>query len=165
MKVFAHLLRADRAGLAFAATCIVLACLPVKTIAAPLDKAACAKLAAEMQNMKALDIDKLMEKGPAWAASHLPPAELSLIRQYIDLDEQMRFRCAAPGSLVHLKHIEEDGEEAAAANPQDSAEADAKKDQAGDGEEEEAPAAPEKRKAAKAPKPKARKGPGAPATR
>src|SRR5262249_53534701 len=142
-----------------------LACLPVRAIAAPLDKAACTKLAAEMQNMKALDIDKLMEKGPAWAASHLPPAELSLIRQYIDLDEQMRFRCAAPGSLVHLKHIEEDGDEAGGANPQDSADADAKKDQAGDGEEEEAPAAPEKRKAAKAPKAKAPKNGSAPASR
>src|SRR5215472_2900456 len=113
MKIFALLLRADRGGLAFAA--------------------ACAKLAADMQNMKALDIDKLMEKGPAWAASHLPAADLSLIRQYIDLDEQMRFRCAAPGSLVHLKHIEEDDEEAARNNAAESAEAGTKKDQSGDG--------------------------------
>jgi hypothetical protein len=165
MKIFAHLLRVDRGGLALAAACAVLACLPARSIAVPLDKAACAKLAAEMQNMKALDIDKLMEKGPAWAASHLPPAELSLIRQYIDLDEQMRFRCAAPGSLVHLKHIEEDGEEASGANTQESAEADAKKDQSGDGEEEDAPAAPEKRKAAKTPKAKTRKGGSAPASR
>src|SRR5215472_8069307 len=108
MKIFALLLRADRGGLAFAA--------------------ACAKLAADMQNMKALEIDKLMEKGPAWAASHLPAADLSLIRQYIDLDEQMRFRCSAPGSLVHLKHIDEDDEEAAGS--------DAKKGQSGDGEEQ-----------------------------
>jgi hypothetical protein len=163
MKIFAFLLRVDRGGLAFAAACAALACLPLRTMAAPLDKAACARLALDMQNMKALEIDKLMEKGPAWAASHLPAADLSLIRQYIDLDEQMRFRCAAPGSLVHLKHIEDDGEEAGSG--QDSAEADAKKDQSGDGEEEAAPAAQEKRKAAKAPKAKAPKEGSAPAGR
>jgi hypothetical protein len=164
MKIFASLLRADRGGLAFAAVLSVLVLSPPRTAAAPLDKAACAKLAVDMQNMKALDIDKLMEKGPAWAASHLPAADLSLIRQYIDLDEQMRFRCAAPGSLVHLKHIEEDDEEAARNNAQAAAEADAKKDQSGDGEPE-APAATDKRKAAKLPKAKAPKEGTAPAAR
>jgi hypothetical protein len=164
MKNFALLLRAGWGGLAFAAAFAVLPILPLRTIAAPLDKATCAKLAVDMQNMKALEIDKLMEKGPAWAASHLPAADLSLIRQYIDLDEQMRFRCAAPGSLVHLKHIEEDDEEAARNNAQDSAESGVKKDQTGDGEQE-APAAAEKRKAAKAPKAKAPKAENTPASR
>jgi hypothetical protein len=164
MRLFALLLRADRGGLAFAAAA-VLAFLSLKAIGAPLDKSACAKLAVDMQNMKALDIDKLMEKGPAWAASHLPAAELSLIRQYIDLDEQMRFRCAAPGSLVHLKHLDEEDEEGAGRNnATESAEADAKKDQSGDGEQD-APAAAEKRKAAKAPKAKAPKQGSAPASR
>jgi hypothetical protein len=164
MKNFALLLRAGRGGLAFAAGFAVLPFLPLRTIAAPLDKAACAKLAMDMQNMKALEIDKLMEKGPAWAASHLPAADLSLIRQYIDLDEQMRFRCAAPGSLVHLKHIEEDDEEAARNNAEAAAEADAKKDQSGDGEQQAAPAATEKRKAAK-PKAKTPKEGSTPAGR
>ncbi len=164
MKIFALLLRVNWGGLAFATAWAVLALLPLRTIAAPLDKAACAKLALDMQNMKALEIDKLMEKGPAWAASHLPAAELSLIRQYIDLDEQMRFRCAAPSSLVHLKHLEEDDEEAGRNNAQAAAEAGAKKDQSGDGEQG-APAAAEKRKAAKAPKGKAPKEGSAPASR
>ncbi len=82
--------------------------------AAPLDKAACAKLAQDMQNMKALDVDKLMERGPAWAVSHLSPSDLGLVRQYIDLDEQMKFRCQAPGSLVHLKHLEDEDEDGSA---------------------------------------------------
>jgi hypothetical protein len=164
MKIFALLLRVDRGRLVFAAALSVLALLPLKTIAAPLDKAACAKLTVDMQNMKALEIDKLMEKGPAWAASHLTAADLSLIRQYIDLDEQMRFRCAAPGSLVHLKHIEEDDEEAARNNAQAGADADAKKDQSGDGEQE-APATPDKREAAKTPKAKEPKEGTAPASR
>ncbi|HZV21734.1 MAG TPA: hypothetical protein VE986_09345 [Hyphomicrobiales bacterium] len=81
--------------------------------AAPLDKNACARLAQDLQNMKAIEVDKLMEKGPAWAASHLSATDLNLIRQYIDLDEQMKFRCSAPSSLVHLKHLDDDDEDGA----------------------------------------------------
>jgi hypothetical protein len=164
MKIFAFRLRADRGGLAFAAVLGVLAFLPPAAAAAPLDKAACAKLAVDMQNMKALEIDKLMEKGPAWAVSHLTAADLSLIRQYIDLDEQMRFRCAAPSSLVHLKHIEEDEDEAGRTGTLDSAEAGAKKEQSGDGEQT-APATAEKRKVSKTPNAKAPKEGAAPASR
>lgn len=85
--------------------------------AAPLDKNACAKLAQELQNLKALDVDKLMENGPSWAVAHLSPGDLGLVRQYIDLDEQMKFRCSAPSSLVHLKHLEDEDEDAGAAKP------------------------------------------------
>ncbi len=63
--------------------------------ATPLDKNACAKIAQDIQNMKALDVDKLMERGPAWAVDNLSPSDFSLVRQYIDLDEQMKFRCSA----------------------------------------------------------------------
>ena len=133
--------------------------------AAPLDKDSCAKLTQDMQNMKMLEVDKLMENGPSWAASHLTSADLSLVRQYIDLDEQLKFRCSAPSSLVHLKHLDDD-EEDGQAKQADAADGEAKKDQAGDGQEEEASApapaaAPvakpkaEKQKAAKAPVKKA----------
>jgi hypothetical protein len=133
--------------------------LPAPSIAAPLDKDSCAKLTQDMQNMKMLEVDKLMEKGPSWAASHLTSADLSLVRQYIDLDEQLKFRCSAPGSLVHLKHLD-DEEEDGHAKQAGATDGEAKKDQAGDGQEEEAPAPeakpkPEKQKAAKAPVKKA----------
>ncbi len=143
-----------------AAVCGLFA-LPAPSIAAPLDKDSCAKLTQDMQNMKMLEVDKLMEKGPSWAASHLASADLSLVRQYIDLDEQLKFRCSAPSSLVHLKHLDDD-EEDGQAKQADAADGEAKKDQAGDGQEEEAPAVapaakpkPEKQKAAKAPVKKA----------
>jgi hypothetical protein len=101
--------------------------------AAPLDKASCAKLAADMQNMKALDVDKLMENGPTWAVSHLSPADITLIRQYIDLDEQLKFRCSAPSSLVHLKHLEdEEGEEGAKPQTEAADTDNAKKPEASD---------------------------------
>ena len=141
-----------------AAVCGLFA-LPAPSIAAPLDKDSCAKLALEMQNMKMLEVDKLMEKGPSWAVSHLTSADLSLVRQYIDLDEQLKFRCSAPSSLVHLKHLDDD-EEDGQAKQAGAADGEAKRDQAAGGQKEEAPAPeakpkPEKQKAAKAPVKKA----------
>jgi hypothetical protein len=67
-----------------------------------------------MQNLKDLEVDKLMEKGPEWAVSHLSPGDLSLVRRYIDTDEQIKFRCLDPTSLVHLKSLEDDDEESPA---------------------------------------------------
>ena len=118
--------------------------IPVCADASPLDKNACAKLAQELQNLKALDVDKLMENGPAWAADHLSTSDLALVRQYIDLDEQMKFRCAAPGALVHLKRLEDEDEENGAKPAEDTAGA---RDRS-----ESAPAKP-KPKAAKAKRP------------
>ena len=139
---------ARRGRIAFAAVaCGILALLP-PALAAPLDKNACAKLAQDMQYMKLLNVDKLMEKGPAWAVSHLSPVDLNLVRQYIDLDEQMRFRCSAPESLVHLKNLDEVDEENSQAGQ--TADGEAKKAQAGDGAER-APSTPEKHKTAKTP--------------
>lgn len=126
-------------ALAFSAPALFSVCAG----ASPLDKNTCAKLAQELQNMKALDVDKLMENGPAWAAGHLSPGDLSLVRQYIDLDEQMKFRCSAPGSLVHLRHLEDEDEENGAKPAEDASGA---RDRS-----ESAPAKPPKPKAAKAP--------------
>ena len=117
--------------------------LPVSALAAPLDKNACAKLAQDLQNLKALDVDKLMERGPAWAAGHLSAGDLALVRQYIDLDEQMKFRCDAPSSLVHLKHLDDEDEDNGAKPADDASGA---KDRS-----ESAPSKPPKAKAAKAP--------------
>ncbi len=146
MRIFARCARPGWIALG-AAACGLLVLQP-PALAAPLDKNACAKLAQDMQNIKMLDVDRLMEKGPSWAASHLSTADLSLVRQYIDLDEQMKFRCSAPGSLVHLKHLDEVDEENSQAGQ--SAEGEAKKAQTGDGAESAAPS-PEKQKATKTP--------------
>ncbi len=115
---------------------VVLSISALAAHAAPLDKATCAKLTQDMQNMKALDVDKLMEKGPSWAVSHLSPGDLNLVRQYIDLDEQMKFRCSAPGSLVHLKHLEDEDDESGPKPPAEASDnqAETVRDAAGNGE-------------------------------
>ena len=97
-------------------------CAPaISADASPLDKAACAKIALDLQNLKALDVDKLIANGPVWAADHLTAGDLALVRQYIDLDEQMKFRCMAPGSLVHLKRLEDDDDEGGGTKSTDGA--------------------------------------------
>ncbi len=150
MRIIARLPRSLPGRLVAGAAC-VFALVPLAGLAAPLDKSTCAKLAADFQNLKALDVDKLMENGPAWAASHLPPADLSLVRQYIDLDEQLKFRCSAPSSLVHLKHLEDEDEEGGQAKTAGTpGENDAKKAQSGDGEENASPP-PQKQKATRGP--------------
>src|SRR5208337_693753 len=116
-------------GVLVAAACGLVAMMSPAT-SAPLDKNACAKLAQDMQDMKMLEVGKLMQNGAAWAASHLSPADLNLVRQYIDLDEQLKFRCFAPSSLVHLKHIDEDDEESGQGKQAESADGQAKKEQA-----------------------------------
>lgn len=104
-------------------TSVLLCAVPlVPAFSAPLDKDACANLSQEMQNLKALDVDKLMEKGPEWAISNLSQNDLSLIRRYINLDEQIKFRCLPPGSLVRLHAPDEDeGEDATEAAENDGA--------------------------------------------
>jgi hypothetical protein len=98
-------------------------CFAAETAAAPLDKDACAKLAHEMENLKELQVGKLMEKGPEWAVSHLSQGDLSLVRRYIDTDEQIKFRCSNPASLVHLSHVEDDDEEMPAPKQADTGKA------------------------------------------
>ncbi len=114
-----------------------------------MDKNSCAKLAQDLQNLKALDVDKLMENGPGWAVSHLSTGDLGLVRQYIDLDEQMKFRCSAPSSLVHLKHLEDEDDENGAKPAADASEPGSDKAQ-GANDQSESASQPEA-KAANAP--------------
>ena len=55
--------------------------------------------------------------------------DLNLVRLYIELDEQLKFRCSAPSSLVHLKHLDDEDEENGAAKQADSADGEAEEDQ------------------------------------
>jgi len=121
---------AGRGALIGAAALAVVLAMAGGADAAQADKALCAKLTQDLQALKALDVDRLMERGPNWAVANLSASDLNLVRQYIDLDEQMKFRCMAPSSLVQLKNLEDEDEEGA--KPQagpDSAPASAGADQ------------------------------------
>jgi hypothetical protein len=64
-------------------------------LAEPLDKDACAKLATERQSLANMGVEQNMAKGPQWASTNLPASGLDLIKRYITVDEQIKFRCRA----------------------------------------------------------------------
>ncbi len=73
--------------------------------------------------MKMLEVDKLMRNGAVWAATHLSATDLNLVRQYINLDEQLKFRCSAPSSLVHLKQLDDEDKKGSPKQARSSAKA------------------------------------------
>jgi hypothetical protein len=66
---------------------------PLSARAEPLDKDACTKLQVEKQSLVVLGVDKEFGKGADWAKANLAPAELNLVRRYLVIDEQLKFRC------------------------------------------------------------------------
>lgn len=101
--------------------------------AIPLDKETCAQLGQEKQGLETMKVRDLMVKGPEWASANLSLGDLNLIRRYIEVDEQIKFRCTPAKFLVKLRGLEEDGEEETGSG--DSADA-------GDGDAVQAVSAP-----------------------
>lgn len=62
-------------------------------MAAPLEKEACDQLQTEKQSLTQQGVEKDMEKGPEWAKANLQPTRLELVKRYISVNEQIKFRC------------------------------------------------------------------------
>jgi hypothetical protein len=62
-------------------------------VAAPLEKEACDQLQTEKQSLVQQGVEKDMEKGPEWAKANLQPVRLDLVKRYIAVSEQLKFRC------------------------------------------------------------------------
>ncbi len=75
------------AGLAFA---------PLAASAAPLDQKECERLKAEKRSLAGLGVEKDMAKGPEWVKANLQASQLDLIKRYLTVDEQLKFRCHHP---------------------------------------------------------------------
>ncbi|NJM35363.1 MAG: hypothetical protein HC850_12390 [Rhodomicrobium sp.] len=60
---------------------------------AALDDDACNKLRTERQALMVLGIDKYFVKGAEWAKANLTVADLNLVKRYLDVYEQLKFRC------------------------------------------------------------------------
>jgi hypothetical protein len=61
--------------------------------AAPLDAETCAKLQGEQERLENAGVEKDMAKGPAWAKANLAPEKLNLVQRFIEIEEQLLFRC------------------------------------------------------------------------
>src|SRR5258708_35868619 len=82
MRPIALTLRKMSARWLFCAAALSVVAIPLmEGHATPLDKNACARVAQDMQNLKALDVDKLMGNGSAWGVSHVSPVNSGLSRE------------------------------------------------------------------------------------
>lgn len=79
--------------------------------AAPLDPLACEQLQHKMDALRNVGIEADMAQGPAWARANLTPGRLQLISEYIEIDEQLNFRCGLAKQRIVLPTTVEGGEE------------------------------------------------------
>jgi hypothetical protein len=81
---------------------------PCAVSADPLDEASCQRLRTEQQALIVLGTDKTVEKGASWAKERLTVADLNLVKRYLDVMEQIKFRCE---KIVALAEPEEKDDE------------------------------------------------------
>jgi hypothetical protein len=77
----------------------------------PLDEEACQRLRTERQALTVLGIDKHFEKGALWAKERLTVADLNLVKRYLDVYEQIKFRCEKIVALVEPEEKDEDDDD------------------------------------------------------
>lgn len=74
------------AGLAVAAG-------PAPARAAPLDEAVCKDLDAQQKQLELQGIKDDLAKGPEWGKANLTMARLAVVKQYIEITEEVSFHC------------------------------------------------------------------------
>lgn len=82
-----------RLRMAQAAVLLLVAIGAPHRASAALDDDACNKLRTERQALMVLGIDKYFVKGAEWAKANLTVADLNLVKRYLDVYEQLKFRC------------------------------------------------------------------------
>ncbi len=80
-----------RSGQAVVGCVAVVLTMGGAAVAAPLDAAACDAASAEQSQLS--DIPAVLERGPVWAKSNVGPATLKRVARWIELQEQLSFRC------------------------------------------------------------------------
>jgi cell division protein FtsN len=66
---------------------------PLAALADPLSKEACDAHRSEQETLAAAGVKADMDKGAVWAKANLPRDRLNQIRRYIEIEEQLLFRC------------------------------------------------------------------------
>ncbi|WP_088342491.1 MULTISPECIES: hypothetical protein [Rhodomicrobium] len=95
--------------LGFAVT--FLAAAPRGAGAHPLDEETCNRLRTERQSLATLGADKNFERGADWAKVNLKPADLNLVKRYLDVFEQIKFRCEKIAAVAEPEEKDEDDDE------------------------------------------------------
>ncbi len=81
---------------------------PQRGLGEPLDEDGCRRLEIERQALTVLGIDKYFENGAEWAKANLTVADLNLVKRYLNVYEQLKFRCKEE---IEIVDSDEDGDE------------------------------------------------------
>ena len=73
------------------------AVLGMRALAEPLDKASCATLANERKKLLTPNMQAALDRGPDWVKDHLNDEELDKVRQFLDVEAKIAFRCRGGG--------------------------------------------------------------------
>lgn len=95
-------------------SCLVMTLLAGPAAATPLDEESCKKLQAERQGLATQGVDKNLEKGADWAKANLKVADIILVKRYLELYEQLKFRCEKVIALIELDEPDDEGEDGVA---------------------------------------------------
>jgi len=65
--------------------------------AEPLDKESCSKLQVERKQLLNADMKAALERGPDWVKNNLTEEAIGRVRHFIEVEEQIQFRCRGGG--------------------------------------------------------------------
>jgi hypothetical protein len=76
------------------------ALLGAAAFAEPLDKEACLKLQGERKKLLTREMQAALDHGPDWVKNHLDSGEIEKVREFLDIEEQIEFRCRGADSVA-----------------------------------------------------------------
>jgi hypothetical protein len=70
---------------------------PFGAVAEPLDKESCLKLQGERRKLLTREMQAALDHGPDWVKDHLDTAEIEKVREFLDVEAMIEFRCRGGG--------------------------------------------------------------------
>jgi len=66
-------------------------------LAEPLDRESCAGLQSERKQLFNADMQAALDQGPDWVKKHLTDEAIERVRRFLDVEQQIQFRCRGGG--------------------------------------------------------------------
>lgn len=83
---------------------------PFSAVAEPLDKESCLKLQGERRALLTREMQAALDHGPDWVKDHLDTQKIEKVREFLDIEAMIEFRCRGGG-------VSKSSETAATAGP------------------------------------------------
>jgi len=83
---------------------------PFSAVAEPLDRESCLKLQVERKKLLTREMQAALDRGPDWVKDHLNTGEIEKVREFLDVEAKIEFRCRGGG-------VTKPSETAATGNP------------------------------------------------